>query len=189
MIRCTIDGRAVTTQVEAHDTLRTLLVNLGHFSVRDSDDREGFAGSDTVIVNDVPVYANLMLAAELDGSEIRTADSLAKGGELSVVQQALIDAGVVQSAYNAPAAALLLTWLLEHNTNPSREEIKDVLSGMFIRDTGYEHYFLAVDLAKERMEKGSYTSSIAPEFRDHLSYVGKVKPKVDGRKLVSGWKS
>lgn len=189
MIRCTIDGRAVSTQVEAHDTLRTMLVNLGHFAVRDSDDREGFSGSDTVIVDDIPVYANLVLAAELQGSEIRTPDSLAKGGELSVVQQALIDAGVVQSAYNAPAAALLLTWLLEHNPNPSREEIKDVLSGIFIRDTGYEHYFLAVDLARELLEKGSYTSSIAPEFRDHLSYVGKVKPKVDGRQLVAGWKS
>ena len=189
MIRCTINGRDVSTHVEPHDTLRAMLVKLGHFAVRDSDDREGFAGSDTVIVDDIPVYANLLLAAELDGSVIRTPDSLAKGGELSIVQQALIDAGVVQSAYNAPAAALLLTWLLEHNPNPSREEIKDVLSGIFIRDTGYEHYFLAVDLARERMEKGDYTSSIAPEFRDHLSYVGKVKPKVDGRQLVAGWKS
>ena len=189
IIHCTINGRPVSATVEAHDTLRSLLVRLGHFAVRDSDDREGFAGSDTVLVDDTPVYANLMLAAELDGAEIRTPDSLAQGGELTIVQQAMIDAGIVQSAYNAPAAALLLTWLLEHYPNPTREDVKDVLSGIFVRDAGYEHYFLAVELAKERMAQGSYSSTIAPEFRDHLSYIGKVKPKVDARQLVAGWKS
>lgn len=189
IVRCTIDGRPVSATVEPGDSLRTMLVGLGHFAVRDSDDAEGFAGSDTVLVDDVPVFANLMLAAQVEGSLVRTSDSLANGGQLSVVQEAMIDAGIVQSAYNAPAAALLLTWLLEHNPNPSREEIKDVLSGIFVRDTGYEHYFLAVQLACERMQKGSYSSRIAPEFRDALSYVGKVKPKVDGRQLVAGWKS
>lgn len=189
IVRCTINGKPVSTQVEPNDTLRKMLVSLGHFAVRDSDDAEGFAGSDTVLVDDTPVYANLMLAAEAEGTQIRTPDSLANGGNLSVVQQAMIDSGIVQSAYNAPAAALLLTWLLEHNPDPSREEIKDVLSGIFVRDTGYEHYFLAVQLAREYVANGSYTSPIAPEFRDHLSYVGKVKPKVDGRQLVAGWKS
>ncbi|WP_422481397.1 molybdopterin-dependent oxidoreductase Mo/Fe-S-binding subunit [Pleomorphochaeta sp. DL1XJH-081] len=189
IVRCTIDGRPVSTQVAPGETLRSMLVSLGHFAVRDSDDREGFAGSDTVLVDDVPVYANLLLAAEMEGVEIRTSDSLAHGAQLSIVQEAMIDAGIVQSAYNAPAAALLLTWLLEHNPKPSREEVKDVLSGIFVRDTGYEHYFLAVKLASERMEKGSYESKIAPEFRDNLSYVGKVKPKIDGRQLVAGWKS
>jgi putative selenate reductase molybdopterin-binding subunit len=57
---------------------------------------------------------------------------------LNYVQQALIDAGVVQDAYNAPQAALLLTWLLERKTHPSRDEVSDVLSSLFIRDTGYE---------------------------------------------------
>lgn len=189
IVRCTIDGKPVSVSVEPGDSLRKMLVSLGHFAVRDSDDAEGFAGSDTVLVDDIPVYANLMLAAQVEGCAVRTPDSLARGGELSVVQQAMIDAGVVQSAYNAPAAALLLTWLLEHNQEPSREEIKDALSGIFIRDTGYEHYFLAVELARQRMAKGSYESVIAPEFRDHLSYVGKVKPKIDGRQLVAGWRS
>lgn len=188
-VRCTINGKSVSVSVEPGDTLRMMLVRLGHFSVRDSDDGEGFAGSDTVIVDDRPVYANLMLALQAEGSVIRTPDSLAQGGRLSVVQQAMIDAGIVQSAYNAPAAALLLTWLLEHDPDPSRETVKDVLSGIFVRDTGYEHYFLAVQLAREYRDNGRYASEIAPQFRDHLSYVGKVKPKVDGRQLVAGWKS
>ncbi len=189
IIHCTIDGRPHTYSVRGKETLLQMLREFGCISVRDSDDGEGFAGSDTVIVNDVPVYANLMLAALAEGSDIRTAHSLSVKGELNAVQQAMIDAGVVQSAYNAPAAALLLTWLLEHNDNPSREDIKEVLSSIFIRDAGYEHYFLAVQLAKEKMEKGFYETPIAPEFRENLTYVGKVKSKIDGRQLVAGWKS
>ncbi len=189
IVRSIINGKEVEKRVAPRETLRSMLLSLGHFAVRDSDDGEGFVGSDTVILNDRPVYSNLMLAAEAEGATIRTPDSLAQGAQLNVVQEAMIDAGVVQSAYNAPAAALLLTWLLEKKPNATREDVAEVLSGIFIRDAGYEHYYLAVELAKEKMKSGKYSSEIAPEFREHLKYVGKVKPKVDGRQLVAGWKS
>ena len=181
IVRCIVNGKEVEKRVAPHETLRSMLLSLGHFAVRDSDDGEGFVGSDTVIFNDRPIYSNLMLAAEAGGGNIRTPDSLAQGAQLNVVQEAMIDAGVVQSAYNAPAAALLLTWLLERKPNATRADVAEVLSGIFIRDAGYEHYYLAVELAKEKMKSGQYSSTIAPEFREHLKYVGKVKPKVDGR--------
>ncbi|MDD3059297.1 MAG: 2Fe-2S iron-sulfur cluster-binding protein, partial [Sphaerochaeta sp.] len=185
-ISFTVNGKNHSIACEQAESLRSVLVRLGYQSVRDSDDKEGFAGSDTVIYNDVPVYANLMLAQQADGAEIRTAESLGNSRNLHVVQQAMIDAGVVQSAYNAPAAALLLAWLLEHVSNPTHEQIDEVLSGIFIRDTGYEHYYLAVKLAVERMQTGSYKSEIAPSFRENLAYVGKPKGKVDGPQLVAG---
>ena len=188
-ITLTINNKKLQATVEGGESLRSLLVKLGYISVRDSDDREGFAGSDTIIFNDVPVYANLMLALQADGATIRTVEGLGNSRKLSIVQQAMIDAGVVQSAYNAPAAALLLTWLLEKEKNPSRAQVAEVLSGIFIRDAGYEHYYLAVELAKEKLATGEYKSAISPTFRDHLSYVGKPKSKVDGPQLVAGEKS
>jgi putative selenate reductase molybdopterin-binding subunit len=184
-----LNGKPAVSCVKPSDNLRLLLRSLGCVAVRDSDDGEGFAGSDTVIVDDVPVFANLMLAAQVDGKTVRTADSLSVNGALNYVQQAMIDAGVVQDAYNAPQAALLLTWLLERKTHPSRDEVSDALSSLFIRDTGYELYFLAVRLACESRDFGHYRSMIAPQFRDNLAYIGKVKSKVDGRQLVAGWKS
>ncbi|MBJ2357913.1 molybdopterin-dependent oxidoreductase Mo/Fe-S-binding subunit [Sphaerochaeta sp. S2] len=185
-IVCTVNGKKHTVSCKQSESLREMLVRLGYTSVRDSDDKEGFAGSDTVIFNDVPVYANLMLALQADGAEIKTAESMGTSRNLNVIQQAMIDAGVVQSAYNAPAAALLLTWLLEHESNPTKEQINQVLSGIFIRDAGYEHYYLAVKLALERMKDGKYKSEISPSFRDELTYVGKPKGKVDGPQLVAG---
>ena len=188
-VNCIINGKNRSFDVDASMRLRQLLELNGNIAVRDSDDNEGFCGSDTVLVDGIPVYANLVLAGEVEGCEIRTPDGLADSRHLTVVQQAMIDAGVVQSAYNAPAAALLLTWLLENNPNPSKEEIKDALSGIFIRDAGYEHYYLAVKLAKEKMEKGKYTTAPAPSFREALKIVGKPASKIDGPQLVAGEKA
>ena len=188
-VNCIINGKNRSFDVDPTMKLRQMLLLNHNIAVRDSDDSEGFCGSDTVIVNGVPVFANLVLAGEVDGCEIRTPDGLSDSRHLTIVQQALIDAGVVQSAYNSPASALLLTWLLEHNPNPSREEIKDVLSGLFIRDAGYEHYYLAVRLACEKMNSGSYKTQIAPSFRPELSVIGKPVAKTDGPQLVAGERS
>ncbi len=185
-IDCIINGRNRSFDVDPTMKLREMLLINGNFAVRDSDDSEGFCGSDTVLVDGTPVFANLVLAGEVNGCEIRTPDGLGNPQHLTIVQQAMIDAGVVQSAYNAPAAALLLTWLLENNPNPSKAEIADALSGIFIRDAGYEHYYLAVKLARERMKDGKYESTIAPSFRPELDIIGKPASKIDGPQLVSG---
>jgi len=185
-ISCMINGINRCFDVDPLMKLRDLLVQNGNFAVRDSDDSEGFCGSDTVLVDGVPVFSNLMVAAEIDGSEITTPDGLGDYNHLTIVQQAMIDAGVVQSAYNAPAAALLLTWLLENNPEPSKEEIKDVLSGIYIRDAGYEHYYLAVKLAQEKMKTGKYETPAAPSFRPQYKYIGKSTGKIDGAQLVTG---
>ncbi len=98
----------------------------------------------------------------------------------------MVAAGIVQSAYNAPAAALILTWLLEKHPNPTREQIKNVLTGIFIRDAGYEHYYLAVKLACELRDQGEFKTKIAPSFRPQLDIIGKPAGKIDGAALVSG---
>ncbi|WP_262163303.1 2Fe-2S iron-sulfur cluster-binding protein, partial [Escherichia coli] len=97
-------------------------------SVRNSDDGFGFAGSDAIIFNGNIVNASLLIAAQLEKADIRTAESLGKWNELSLVQQAMVDVGVVQSGYNDPAAALIITDLLDRIAAPTREEIDDALS-------------------------------------------------------------
>ena len=186
MIHCTINGTPRELNCDPCDRLRDVLFGMGYHAVRDSDDAEGFAGSDTVLLDGTPVFSNLILAGEVEGCDILTPDGIADPRHLSIVQQALIDSGVVQSAYNVPAAALLLTWLLEKNPDPTKEEIKDVLTGIYIRDAGYENYYLAVKLAREMKEFGEYKTPVSPSFRENLQYVGKSAGKVDGPSLVCG---
>ena len=184
--KCRINGEDIRLVGKATERLRDVLYRTGYLSVRDSDDAEGFAGSDTVIFNGELKYSNFILLYQAEGAEIRTAEGLLNGRELNYVQKAMISAGIVASAYNAPAAALILTWLLEKNPNPSKDEIKEVLTSIFIRDAGYEHYYLAVKLACELRDTGAYQSEIAPSFRPKLEIIGKPADKIDGAALVSG---
>ena len=185
-VKCRLNGENIILRGEPTDRLRDVLYHTGCYSVRDSDDAEGFAGSDTVIFNGQLKYSNFILLYQAEGADIKTAESLLVKGELNYVQKAMVAAGIVQSAYNAPAAALILTWLLEKHPNPTREQIKDVLTGIFIRDAGYEHYYLAVKLACELRDQGEFKTEIAPSFRPQLDIIGKPAGKIDGAALVSG---
>ncbi len=187
-VNCVINNKDIELKYKDGMCLREALFLAGYNSVRDSDSGEGFAGSDTVIIDDIPAFASLMSPLQVEGKNIRTAESLGNSRNINFVQQAMVDAGIVQSAYNAPAAALLLTWLLEHVENPSKEQIKDVLSSLFIRDAGYENYYLAVKLATEMRDFGEYRTKIATEYREQLKYVGKNISKIDGASLVSAEK-
>ena len=186
MYRCRINGEDIRLIGEPTERLRDVLYRTGYLSVRDSDDAEGFAGSDTIIFNGELMYSNFILLYQAEGAEIRTAEGLLNGRELNFVQKAMVSAGIVASAYNAATASLILTWLLEKKPYPTKEEIKEVLTGIFIRDAGYEHYYLAVKLATELRDTGSYQSEIAPSFRPKLEVVGKPVDKIDGASLVSG---
>ena len=118
--------------------------------MRGADDGEGFAGADTILFDGKAMLASLMVAAQADGHSIETVESLMENGRLSALQGAMLDAGVVQSAYTTPAAALLIEELLRRSPEPTEEQVRDALSGVFSRATGYKQFFQAVELARKR---------------------------------------
>lgn len=183
-INFTLNGRPQALECQLGDNVQKLLHGMGLHSVRNSDDGYGFAGSDVILVNGELVNASLLIAAQIEGAEVQTAESLGEWNQLSLVQQAMIDVGVVQSGYNDPALALILTKLLETNPQPNREEIDDALSGLFSRDAGYQQFYEVVELAAKRLADPEYHKQFAPEFRDDLVVVGKNCPKIDSAKMV-----
>jgi len=185
-IKIVLNGTPREIYTEPGENVQNLLKRIGIASVRDSDNGYAFAGSDLIWLDGKIVYASLLIAAQIDGKEIRTVEYLSRDGVLSPVQSAMVDAGVVQSGYNMPAAALLIDDLLSRIPNPGKEDIKDALSPLFVRDSGYEQFFKAVALAAGRRKDPNYTSPIAPKFRDDLRFVGKAMRKVDAVRLVRG---
>ncbi|WEM41255.1 molybdopterin-dependent oxidoreductase Mo/Fe-S-binding subunit [Photobacterium sp. DA100] len=183
-IQFTLNGRPQTLDCRLGENVQTLLHSMGYHSVRNSDDGWGYAGSDVILFNGELINASLLIAAQLEGAEVKTAESLGEWNQLSLVQQAMIDVGVVQSGYNDPALALILTDLLERIPQPSRDEIDDALSGLFSRDAGYQQFYEVVELAVKRLNDPDYTQQFAPEFRDDLAVVGKNCPKIDSAKMV-----
>lgn len=179
--------RAVTA--EPGESLQELLQRIGIPSVRRADDGEGFAGSDTILLDGTPVLSGLMTAGQAEGHSIETIESLMVNGRLSALQGAMLDAGVVQSAFGSPAAALLIEELLRRTPAPTEDDVRDALSGLFSRATGYRQFFLAVELARQRRSDPSFTLPVAEQFRDDLRVIGKSHRRVDGVKLVAGMKA
>ena len=184
-----LNGAPKSIHAESCENLQALLQRMGIHSVRNSDNGEGFSGSDTVLLDGNPVLASLLVAAQIEGRSIKTVESLMKNGRLSVIQNAMLDAGAVQSAYNTPAAALLLDELISREAAPEEADVRDALSGLFNRATGYKQFFSAVQLARLRMKNPDAAVSTAPEYRDDLRLIGKSHRRVDGLKLVAGMKA
>ncbi len=187
-ITFTLNGTRRTVEADAGERAQRLLQRMGIPSVRDSDDGEGFAGSDTILLDGRPALACVLVAAQLEGASVETVESLSRGGTLSAIQSAMLDAGVVQSAYNAPAAALLIAELLRRKSDPTEDDVRDALSGLFSRSTGYRCFFDAVRLARERLA-GAPAPAAVPEHGDGLRVVGKHGRRVDGAQLVGGRKA
>ena len=186
MINFNLNNKNVSLNVDPLLRLRDVLYSYGLNTVRDSDDAAGFAGSDAIIFNDEIRYSNLILAYQAEGAVIKTAEVLSPGGVINDVQRALVAAGVVQDGYNSPSVALILTHLLEKKPKATKEDVKEALSSVFIRDAGYEHFYLAVKLVQEERATGAYTSIIAPSYMMDCEVIGKPLGKLDGTSLVRG---
>jgi len=116
---------------------------------------QGECGLCTVLVDGRPQFSCLTLAIEVQGSEIRTVEGLAKHGELDPLQRAWGETGASQCGYCTPGVLMSAQALLERNPSPSRTEIREALAGNLCRCTGYQAIIEAVELAAARMRSAS----------------------------------
>ncbi len=97
----------------------------------------GECGACTVLLNGRPVNSCLVLAAECDGAEVETIESLAASGSLNRLQQALLDNAAVQCGYCTPGMLMTLTAFLREHPKPTEAECFEAIEGNFCRCTGY----------------------------------------------------
>lgn len=114
---------------------------------------QGECGSCSVWLDGELVCSCLVLAAQADGREVRTVESLAQGDRLHPVQEAFVEAGAVQCGFCTPGLIVAVTDLLERNPAPAEETIREALAGNLCRCTGYQKIIDAVRLAADRMRR------------------------------------
>lgn len=107
---------------------------------------EGECGACTMIVDDVPVNACLVLAVEADGSIVTTIEGIGAAG-MTLLQENFLMAGAVQCGFCIPGMVVAATALLERSPNPTESEIREGLSGNLCRCGGYERITAAVLLS------------------------------------------
>ena len=107
----------------------------------------GECGACAVLVDGQPQLSCLVLALECEGRSIETVEGLAKGAVLHPLQAAFADLGAAQCGYCTPGILMTAKALLEGENNPSRERIKEAISGNLCRCTGYQQIFEAIEEA------------------------------------------
>jgi len=116
----------------------------------------GDCGTCTVIMDDRLVNSCLVLAVQAREKKITTIEGVGTRERLHPVQKALMKYGAAQCGFCTPAMVLAGKNLLDHNPNPSKEEIKEAISGVLCRCTGYYKIIDAIkDAAKENSEAKS----------------------------------
>jgi carbon-monoxide dehydrogenase small subunit len=108
----------------------------------------GNCGACTVILDGSAVKSCMLLAVQADGASIETVESLAPGdGELHPLQQAFSTHHALQCGYCTPGMLMSAKHLLDHNAEPTENEIRRAIQGNICRCTGYVNIVEAIAAA------------------------------------------
>jgi carbon-monoxide dehydrogenase small subunit len=102
-------------------------------------------------VDGKPRLSCLTLAIQVEGKEVLTVEGLAQSGKLHPLQEAFIETAGVQCGFCTPGFLMAAYALLLENPNPTKEEVREWLSGNLCRCTGYEQIVEAVLRAAEKL--------------------------------------
>ncbi len=115
----------------------------------------GVCGACTVRVNGEIVRACLMLAVQVQGASVQTIEGLSDSGEISDLQEAFRNRNALQCGYCTPGMLMAAQDLLKWRPAPSRDEIREHLSGNYCRCTGYHAIIDAVDSTANARERSA----------------------------------
>ena len=107
----------------------------------------GECGACAVLLDGLPVLSCLVLGVECEGRQVVTVEGLAVDGRLHPLQDAFADLGAAQCGYCTPGFLIAAKALLDEDPHPTRDRIREALSGNLCRCTGYQQIFEAVEAA------------------------------------------
>lgn len=147
-----VNGREENLNIDDADTLLDVLRDgLKLWSVREGCG-VGACGTCTVLMDGRPVSSCFLLAARAMGREITTLEGLGDGHALHSIQQAFVEERALQCAYCTPGFVLSVKALLDENSKPSDDEIREYLSGNLCRCAGYADILRAVRSAQLKLQ-------------------------------------
>ena len=150
-ISLTVNGQKISRNVAA----RTNLVDFVRYELELTGSHvgceHGVCGACTIRVDGSIVRGCLMLAAQADGSKVATIEGLSDSNEITDLQNEFHNSNALQCGFCTPGFLLTAQELLENNPSPSRNEIREFISGNYCRCTGYQAIVDAIEnVAKKR---------------------------------------
>ena len=147
LISLHVNGERVDAHVPPRLNLADFLRDHLHLTGTHVGCEHGVCGACTVPVNDDIVRACLILAVQTDGASVQTIEGLSDSGEIADLQAVFRDRNALQCGYCTPGMLMAAQDLLKQQPEPSRERIREHLSGNYCRCTGYQAIVDAVEAA------------------------------------------
>jgi carbon-monoxide dehydrogenase small subunit len=149
-IKFILNGTNVEVDTPPHWTLlRVLREKLGLTGTKEGCGI-GECGACTVLVDGAPVHSCLILAPKVEGREVQTIEGLGTRDFLHPLQQSFIEHGAVQCGFCTPGMLMSAKALLEKNPHPTKEEVKEAISGNLCRCTGYHQMIEAIEAVSRK---------------------------------------
>ncbi len=202
-----INDKKVNREIDPGCTLFTFLREEGYFGVKFGGCQKGECGACTVLLDGKAVNSCSLLAAQAEGHVIETIEGVGENPDLGWkkskgfdnLQKAFIESGAIQCGYCTPAMILAAKSLITNHKEASEEQIRDALSGILCRCTGYDKPVKAIQFAQKLSEgkinesnlDGEILKAVLPEMtsideQPAFEKVGQPEKKVDAIKLVQG---
>ena len=144
-ITLTVNGEIVAESVEARKTLVDFLRDDLVLTGSHVGCEHGVCGACTVRVDGVVVRGCLMLAAQCDGAKVETIEGVSDTAEIADLQAAFEQRNALQCGFCTPGMLLTAQELLANGRVPSREKIREQISGNYCRCTGYHAIVDAIE--------------------------------------------
>lgn len=151
ILRLNVNGETREVATEINKTLLEVLREDMNLTGTKHGCELGECGTCAVLVGGEPVLSCLMLGIEAVDREIVTVEGMTQNGKPHPLQSAFADLGAAQCGYCIPGILLTAKALLDENPQPTRDEIRQALSGNLCRCTGYTKILQAVELAAKEM--------------------------------------
>lgn len=186
LFKAVVNGRKVSRTARPYQRLLDFIRDDLNLTGNKEGCGAGECGTCSVFVDGVLMKSCLLPVAKAQGARIDTIESLAKTGELSVLQKAFHKAGASQCGYCIPGMVMAATAALRENPFADREEIKERLGGNICRCTGYQKIFDAVEMARD-VQNGRLPASVLEGIdAEQGDYIGKNVSRIDAPSKVSG---
>ncbi len=153
-IKLIVNGESVAETVEARKSLVDFLREDLALTGSHVGCEHGFCGACTVRVDGVIVRGCLTLAAQCDGARVETIEGVSDAGEIADLQAAFEKRNALQCGFCTPGMLLTAQELLNSNKLPSREQIREHLSGNYCRCTGYQAIVDAIEAVAQARAGG-----------------------------------
>lgn len=147
-----VNGKHITVETSDTTTLLDILrEDLGLTGTKQGCGK-GECGACTVLLNGKAVNSCIIFVPQVDGQEVVTIEGLNEDPESKIIQEAFIDEGAVQCGFCTPGMIVSSKALLMKKKKPSKEDIREGLSGNLCRCTGYTKIIGAVEEASRRIK-------------------------------------